>query len=147
MLSYLLNLSRPQKQLLMLSSDLLLLVVALWLAFALRLGEWLVPNVQYSLLFGVALVLAVPVFLHFGLYRSVIRYIGQQHLLSLLQATTFLVLAWLLIADYLLPEYLYWQPVDVPHAPHKFHRKPPRETRLSPAWHSQQYAQIRRHRR
>lgn len=53
-----------------------MLPVCLWLAFALRLGEW-APQVDvFWPVFLVSVCVAVPVFGRLGLYRQVVRYMG-----------------------------------------------------------------------
>ncbi|MBL8395861.1 MAG: polysaccharide biosynthesis protein [Candidatus Accumulibacter sp.] len=92
--SYLVVLPRPAKQGLMLLADTLLLIFAAWAAYALRLGEWYVPNRAQLLLMIIAPLLAMPVFLKLGLYRSVIRYLGEQALWSVVKAMWLAAVLW-----------------------------------------------------
>lgn len=94
----LVQLPRPAKQALMVAVDALLLIGSAWAAYALRLGEWFLPNSGQLLLMVAAPVLAVPVFLRFGLYRSVIRYLGEQALWSVVKAMGLAALLWALLA-------------------------------------------------
>ncbi len=75
MLKQLTNLPARTKIFMIVAADLLVLPLALWSAIALRLGE--VPLIEsppwWSYLLAVAVTL--PLFLHFGLYRAVIRYL------------------------------------------------------------------------
>ncbi len=75
MLRQLTSLPAGAKTLLIVAADVLVLPFALWSAVALRLGE--VPLVDgpppWAYLLAVAVTL--PLFLHFGLYRAVIRYL------------------------------------------------------------------------
>jgi FlaA1/EpsC-like NDP-sugar epimerase len=61
-------------------------VFALWLSFSLRLGEIYSPPAQQLWLFLAAPIIAVPVFIKFGLYRAVIRYIGMDALWAIARA-------------------------------------------------------------
>jgi FlaA1/EpsC-like NDP-sugar epimerase len=82
----------------MLVTDAILLVFAVWAAYSVRLGEWYSPNWSQMLLMAVAPVLAVPIFLRMGLYRSVIRYLGEQALWSVVKAMSLAALLWAALA-------------------------------------------------
>ncbi|MDE2131986.1 MAG: polysaccharide biosynthesis protein [Betaproteobacteria bacterium] len=94
----LLRLPRPAKQGLMLAVDAGLLVGSVWAAYALRLGEWFLPNRAQLLLMLAAPAIAVPVFMRFGLYRSIIRYLGEQALWTVVKAMSLATLLWALLA-------------------------------------------------
>jgi FlaA1/EpsC-like NDP-sugar epimerase len=89
------NLSRFQKRALIASTDSILLLAAIWLAFTLRLGELYIPhsNIVF-LLFAVIPFIAIPIFTRFGLYRAIIRYIGFRALWAVLQAVTLYAMTW-----------------------------------------------------
>lgn len=88
------DMSRGRKQALLLMADAVLLVFAVWAAYSLRLGEGFVPNRLQLLLMLAAPVLAMPVFLKMGLYRSVIRYLGEQALWSVVKGMSLAALLW-----------------------------------------------------
>jgi UDP-N-acetylglucosamine 4,6-dehydratase len=90
----------------MITADVFLVTFSLWLAFALRLGEWFWPSQSQKWLFIVAPFLAIPVFIKLGLYRAVIRYIGQRAMLAIAQAAGVLVLLLLLVAITFFPLYI-----------------------------------------
>lgn len=92
------DLSRPIKQTLILSTDVLLLIFAVWSSYCLRLGEIFIPNLAQLLMMFAAPVVAVPVFLRLGLYRSVIRYLGEQALWSIFKGVTFAAVLWAALA-------------------------------------------------
>jgi FlaA1/EpsC-like NDP-sugar epimerase len=96
--SYLEQMPRPAKQLLMLVSDSVLLVFAVWAAYSLRLGEGFVPNWSQLLLMLAAPVLAIPVFVKMGLYRAVIRYLGEQALWAVAKGMLLGALLWAAMA-------------------------------------------------
>lgn len=68
--------SRKVKRIISIAVDTLAVIVSLWLAFSLRLGEFYSPPQAQLWIFLLAPAVAVPVFIKFGLYRAVIRYIG-----------------------------------------------------------------------
>ena len=80
--------TRYKKKLLMLLGDLILIPVALWLAFSLRLGELYRPELEIPYLFMLAPIISVPVFIRFGLYNAIIRYIGLHALWTVIQAVS-----------------------------------------------------------
>jgi len=92
-----LNLPRKAKQAIMLLFDSIALVVILLASFTIRLGYWYFPeNDLIWILFG-APVLAVPIFVRFGLYLSVVRYIGFTALWRVAQAVSLYALLWGLV--------------------------------------------------
>jgi UDP-N-acetylglucosamine 4,6-dehydratase len=102
---FILSLSRRKKNFLMAITDVILVPLSLWLAFVLRLSEWFWPSQNQLWLFFSAPIIALPVFVNFGLYREVVRFIGYKGMLSIAQATGTLVLLWLLIITAVLPLY------------------------------------------
>jgi FlaA1/EpsC-like NDP-sugar epimerase len=94
MLKHLLNLSRFNKQLTMVFVDSIFLVLILLASFSLRLGHWYWPeNDLIWIIFG-APVIAIPIFVRFGLCRAVIRYISFKLLWAVVQAASFYALVW-----------------------------------------------------
>lgn len=84
-----LALSRTTKRILVLMIDAVLCVLTVWLAFYLRLGEWINPfNTVWQPLMalGPALVISIPIFIISGLYRNIFRYSGLPVLISLVRA-------------------------------------------------------------
>ena len=71
------ELSRRKKQVIAVATDVVMLPVALWCAFALRLGELLPDIARFWPVFVVCVCVAVPAFGRLGLYRQVIRYMGR----------------------------------------------------------------------
>ena len=78
----LLKLPRRIKRSIQLMADLLLIWLALWLAFVVRLG--LEPRIdplgEYLWLFVFAPLIAIPIFIRLGMYRAVMRYFGNDAL-------------------------------------------------------------------
>ena len=73
----LLTLDRRYKQIITLAFDVIILVFALWLSFALRFGELWNSYIDENLwLFLLVPIVSTPLFVKLGLYRSVLQYIG-----------------------------------------------------------------------
>lgn len=88
--SRLVRLPRRQKRAIQVSTDVLLVWVALWLAFFVRLGEsdFVEPLGGHAWLFGVAPLVSIPFFIRFGMYRAVMRYFGNDALMAIAKAVT-----------------------------------------------------------
>ncbi|ODB36049.1 hypothetical protein A9L43_04535 [Pseudomonas mosselii] len=86
----LLALPRRHKRLLQVMTDIVLIWVALWLAFAVRLGidEMANPIIGHTWLFVCAPLVAIPLFIRFGLYRAVMRYFGNDALITIIKSVT-----------------------------------------------------------
>ncbi len=76
MRSQVLNWSRGTKWLFVAVLDILMSVVAMWMAFSLRLDIFHWPSSMEWVAYGVAPMLSIPVFIKFGLYRAIFRYTG-----------------------------------------------------------------------
>jgi len=91
-------LPRPAKQSLMLIGDAVLLIFAAWLAYSLRFNDLFVPDRSQIAVILAAPVLAMPGFLKMGMYRSVIRYLGEHALWSVVKGMSLAALLWALLA-------------------------------------------------
>ncbi|MGF6285507.1 polysaccharide biosynthesis protein [Pseudomonas silensiensis] len=87
---YLLSLPRRRKRILQVITDCLLVWVALWMAFIVRLGidEMVNPFTQHFWLFVAAPIVSIPLFIRFGMYRAVMRYFGNDALIAIIKAVT-----------------------------------------------------------
>ncbi|SDS87660.1 polysaccharide biosynthesis protein [Pseudomonas oryzae] len=103
----LLGLKRSHKRLMQVAVDVLLVWLALWLAFVVRLGsaEQVDPLGGHAWLFLLAPVIAIPLYVRTGMYRAVMRYLGNDALLAILKAVT--------LSALLLALAVYWRR-DVP---------------------------------
>ena len=74
--------------------DSVILITVLFLSFSLRLGYWYLPsgNILYMILCSP--LIAIPIFIRFGLYRSIIRYIGLKSLWAVVKAVSLYALIW-----------------------------------------------------
>lgn len=86
----LLGLTRRQKRLIQVSADVVLVWIALWLAFLVRLGidDMVNPLLAHTWLFLIAPVVAIPLFIRFGMYRAVMRYFGNDALITIIKAVS-----------------------------------------------------------
>lgn len=86
----LLGLPRRQKRLIQVSTDVILVWAALWLAFLVRLGidDMVNPLIAHTWLFVIAPVVAIPLFIRFGMYRAVMRYFGNDALIAIIKAVS-----------------------------------------------------------
>lgn len=87
-------LPRRSKQIILLLSDFVLLLLSAYLAFVIRLGFVFVPTKAQFFLILVAPILAIPVFVRFGLYRAIIRYLAERSIWPIFQATAISALFW-----------------------------------------------------
>ena len=87
-------LSRINKQLIMVVADSFLAVTILIASFSIRLGFWYWPNEELLWLIFGSPAIAIPVFITFRLYRSVVRYIGVKALSSIVKAVTLYAVIW-----------------------------------------------------
>ena len=103
----LVRLPRRQKRLIQVAADVVLVWLALWLAFFVRLGNpnFVEPLSGHAWLFGIAPLIAIPFFVRFGMYRAVMRYFGNDALMAIVQAVTLSALSLALA--------VYWRS-DVP---------------------------------
>jgi len=72
----LLNLPRIVKRSLVIFVDLLICGLSVWLAFGLRLDQWGYFQGQQWIMFLCTIGFSFPLFVSFGLYRAIFRYIG-----------------------------------------------------------------------
>ena len=98
LIKWFLSLSRVVKRLIMLFVDVLLIVTILALSFSMRLGEWFWPQGDLVYLLFFAPLVAIPIFIKFGLYRAIVRYIGFKALWVIVQAVSLYALVWGVIA-------------------------------------------------
>ncbi len=80
--STILSWPRSAKRIVVVSLDLCMSLVAMWLAFSLRLDTLHWPDGLQWLVYGLGPALALPIFIHAGLYRAIFRYTGIQALLT-----------------------------------------------------------------
>ena len=77
---------RLAKRVVVLLLDLSLCVLTVWLAYYLRLGEFVALSENALIAIGVSICLALPIFIISGLYRAIFRYSGWPALLTVTRA-------------------------------------------------------------
>ncbi|MBU3598285.1 polysaccharide biosynthesis protein [Polynucleobacter bastaniensis] len=82
---FLLNLPRSVKRGLVILFDLLICAFSVWLALGLRLDQWGQPQGKQWLLFFATISISCPLFIIFGLYRAIFRFIGTLAFLSIVR--------------------------------------------------------------
>lgn len=109
--TFLVNLPRRQKRLIQVTTDVLLVWAALWLAFIVRLGfdDMYNPIRAHTWLFIAAPVVAIPLFIRFGMYRAVMRYFGNDALVAIIKAVS--------LSSLLLTLVVYWYSSPQPVVP------------------------------
>lgn len=117
--AYLLSLSRQQKRVIQVATDVVLVWLALWFAFVVRLGvdDMVNPLKLHLWLFICAPVIAIPLFVRFGMYRAVMRYFGNDALVVIIKAVSLsalilaVVMYWYSTPDNVVPRSIifnYW---------------------------------------
>jgi FlaA1/EpsC-like NDP-sugar epimerase len=96
------QLPRRKKQAIALLADCIALPVALWTAIALRLGEWTPEVSQFWPAFVVSALVCIPVFGGLGLYRHVVRHMGNHAMWAVVQGATISAIAIATVA-YMVP--------------------------------------------
>jgi FlaA1/EpsC-like NDP-sugar epimerase len=78
----LLALPRAWKRTIAIGVDIALCALTVWLAYYIRIGEWVPMNGRPTLAIGLSVILAIPIFAAFGLYRIVFRHAGADAIVS-----------------------------------------------------------------
>ncbi|GFM55272.1 membrane protein [Pseudomonas cichorii] len=88
--SRMLGLSRKNKRIVQVGADIVLVWGALILAFVVRLGfdATFSSIVDHLWLFAAAPVLTIPIFIRFGMYRAVMRFFGNDALITIVKAVS-----------------------------------------------------------
>ncbi len=94
----LLAIPRFFKQVIVALVDFFLVTFSAWLAYSLRFGQLFAPSLSQWLLIGLLPFIAFPIFLRFGLYRAIIRYVGNQALWAIIKSVSLTTLVWAVFA-------------------------------------------------
>ena len=86
--------SRRNKKIVMLLVDAISIIVAILASFSMRLGVWYWPDTDLIWMVIGAPIIAIPVFVRFGLYRAIIRFISFKALWAIVQAVALYALLW-----------------------------------------------------
>jgi len=91
------SLPRRWKSVILVVFDAVALIIVLWTGYQLRLGPSFSPSPAQLMLMALAPAVALPIFLRFGLYRAVIRYLPERAIWTILKAMTLATLAWVFV--------------------------------------------------
>ena len=83
------GLSRWQKQFIVFLIDMALLFQSIWIAYSLRIGQWILWDQAIAKLAIAAILLAGPIFFFTGVYHTIFRYVGIGMLRTLARALTY----------------------------------------------------------
>jgi UDP-N-acetylglucosamine 4,6-dehydratase len=97
LINWFLGLERSYKRLFLVTLDFFMIPALLWLAFSLRLDLFYQPPVQQLWIFFAAPLIATPIFIKFGLYRAIVRYIGFKALWAVVKSVVLYTLVWSLL--------------------------------------------------
>lgn len=89
-----LDMPRFAKRIIALTVDAALCLITVAFAFWIRLDEWSVPQGPQWLAYLASIVFALPLFVSFGLYRAIFRYVGWGALMTVVRACTIYGLAY-----------------------------------------------------
>ncbi len=86
------------KRVFMISFDVIALIAALWASYAVRLSDW-TPSVtsERLILAALAPAVAIPIFVRLGLYRSVIRYLPEAAIWTIIRAMLIATMSWVIV--------------------------------------------------
>ncbi|WLR92410.1 polysaccharide biosynthesis protein [Shinella zoogloeoides] len=94
----LVEIPRLWKRLLMIGIDIAALMIALWASYAIRLAQWMPALTTERLVLAIcAAAVAIPFFIKLGLYRSVIRYLPDAAIWTILRAMLMATMSWVII--------------------------------------------------
>ena len=103
-----LNLSRLYKQIILLITDVIVLELSIIFSYSLRQAEFYLPNLSEEKLILISPLIALPIFYFFGLYQSIVRFIGLKAFLYIIYAITTYMVIWSIFG--------YTLNVEVPHS-------------------------------
>ena len=91
------NLSRRNKQLIMFIVDAIVIILALFMSFSIRLGYWYYPESNLTFVIFGAPIISNMIFIYFGMYNTIVRYVGFRALWDIVKAVSLYALIWGLI--------------------------------------------------
>ncbi|SNC62124.1 polysaccharide biosynthesis protein [Polynucleobacter victoriensis] len=102
------ELPRPLKKTFVLVVDGLLILLATWLAFSLRLDSWILPKDSQYWAYYLALLFSLPTFIAFRLYKAIFRYAGQFTIIAIAKSSFFYGIALFITLN------LFFKPEEIP---------------------------------
>ena len=106
MISKITDLSRFNKQIVMILIDSILLIGILLVSYSIRLDYWYFPKDDTIRLILAAPIIGIPIFVKLGLYQSVIRHIDLKALWSLVQAVSLYAILWGLVGFFIQADFV-----------------------------------------
>lgn len=102
------GLPRPLKKTFVLVVDGLLILLATWFAFSLRLDSWDIPKDSHYWAYYLSLAFSIPIFIAFGLYKAIFRYTGQFTIMAIAKSSVIYGIALLITLN------LFFKPEEIP---------------------------------
>lgn len=99
------QLPRNVKKAVLIVSDTIILPTALYAAFVLRFGDLVPVKFDHLWLFIAAPIVSIPIFIRLGLYRAVVRYMGDQAIYTILKGVTLAAIAMAALALLVVNQY------------------------------------------
>ena len=96
--------NRYQKSSFKILCDLLILISTVWTAYVLDFGAIYPFTFSNYGIFLSSVLIAIPVFIIFDLYKSIIRFIGFKEIWVIVKAVTIYSFLWGLVVSYFYPE-------------------------------------------
>lgn len=96
-IGWFLNLQRPTKRLLLVAVDFAVIPLVLWMSFCIRLDVIYWPPLHQLWIFLAAPLVATPIFIRFGLYHAIVRYMGFNALWAVAKAVILYAFIWSLL--------------------------------------------------
>ena len=94
---FVLSLPRVSKRFIALSVDLILCILSVWLAYFLRLGEFINLSGNALLATVASVAIALPVFIVSGFYRAIFRYSGWPAFMAVARAISIYAIIYAII--------------------------------------------------
>lgn len=88
MIQQILDLSRNQKKIFVLTLDAIILLTTIWLAHCVRVEEFVYLTISHLWVFLISIGIGLPSFTFFGFYSSIFRYSGSRTILRIMRAVT-----------------------------------------------------------
>ncbi len=88
LIRFALELPRLAKRFIALSIDISLCVFSLWLAYFLRLGEFVTLHGNGLWASAASVFIAIPIFIASGFYRTIFRYVGLPTIMAIVRAVS-----------------------------------------------------------
>lgn len=97
---FLLTRTRRQKRLIIMLIDSILLLTVMWIALSLGKNQFLLPKGNEWYAFPLILLVTLPLFFKFGIYKAVLRYFKNQTITTILVTTLISTLVWAVIVKF-----------------------------------------------